>query len=101
MLTQVKCLVEKPPMMDKPRIFRIQDETLGLDLNKVVCARTFNGKILMSSIEDCEVEMEMEMDSKLVDLFFDGGFQITTILTYELKEMLFTEHKEGDENTWN
>ena len=99
MLTQVKCLVEKPPMMDKPRIFRIQDETLGLDLNKVVYARTFNGKILMSSIGDCEVEMEM--DSKLVDLFFDGGFQIATILTNELKELLFTEHKEGDENTWN
>ena len=112
MLTPITCLDETVSMVPgKPREFRIEkDETMGIDPDKAIAARTFTGVLLKEPIDDDDDNQQTDGQScKFIEVFYEGGINITTLFTEELQKQLFknvqTEtnkpNKGRDPNTFN
>ena len=93
MLTPITCLKEiVSAVPDTPRQFQIdKEELMGIDPTKAIAARTFAG-VLLKSDDDSRTDGEL---CKFIEVFYEGGVHITTVLTDELKELLFRLPKEG------
>lgn len=92
MLTQVQCLSEIGTQIpNNQRRFHVENELMGIDPSKVVVARTFTGNLLLP-VDGKGLETEVEQ--KLIELYYEGGVYTTTVLTDELKGLLFKETKE-------
>ena len=93
MLMQVECLEEMiSSVPNAKRRFHVIDEIMGIDPHSAIGARTFTGTILAGKIDQ---DFEKESPCHMVDLFYQGGFSVTTILTDELMEVLFKKPLDG------
>ena len=83
MLTPITSLKEIVSMVpDTPRKFQInKDELMGIDPTKAIAARTFIG-VLIKSDDDIVTNGET---CKFVEVFYEGGINITALLSDELK----------------
>ena len=81
---------------DTPRKFQInKDELMGIDPTKAIAARTFIG-VLVKSDDDIVTNGET---CNFIEVFYEGGINITTLLSDELKKLLFKDtSKELDDN---
>ena len=98
MLTPITSLKEIVSMVpDTPRKFQInKDELMGIDQTKAIAARTFIG-VLIKSDDDIVTNGET---CKFVEVFYEGGINITALLSDELKKLLFkdTSNELDDDN---
>ena len=96
-ITSLKKIVSMVP--DTPRKFQInKDELMGIDPTKAIAARTFIG-VLIKSDDDIVTNGET---CKFVEVFYEGGINITTLLSDELKKLLFKDtSKELDDDDNN
>ena len=93
MLMPVECVEEiASSIPNSKRRFRITDEITGIDPNETIAARTFQGSILSSKKGQ---ELDTESPCHMVDVFYQGGFTVTTILTDELTCALFRKPLDG------
>lgn len=93
MLTPIQCLNEIVSVVpNSERRFHVENELMGLDPEKAIAAQSFKGKLLVS--EDGQ-DYETETECRFIEVFYEGGVHITTVLTEELKELLFRLPKEG------
>ena len=100
MLTPITSLKEIVSMVpDTPRKFQInKDELMGIDHTKAIAARTFKG-VLIKSDDDIVTNGET---CNFVEVFYEGGINITTLLSAELKKLLFKDtSKELDDDDNN
>lgn len=101
MLTPTTSLNEIVSMVpDTPRKFQInKDELMGIDPTKAIAARTFTG-VLLKSDDDSRTDGEL---CKFIEVFYEGGVNITTLMSDELKKQLFKDDAgaKGDINSWN
>ena len=91
MLTPITCLNEIVSVVpDTPRQFQIvENETMGIDPDKAIAARTFTGILLKKPIDD-----DQQTDGascKFIEVFYEGGVNITTLFTEELQKQLFKD----------
>ena len=94
-ITSLKEIVSTVP--DTPRKFQInKDELMGIDPTKAIAARTFIG-VLIKSDDDIVTNGET---CKFVEVFYEGGINITALLSDELKKLLFkdTSNELDDDN---
>ena len=93
-ITSIKEIVSMVP--DTPRKFQInKDELMGIDPTKAIAARTFKG-VLIKSDDDIVTNGET---CNFVEVFYEGGINITTLLSDELKKLLFKDtSKELDDD---
>ena len=97
MLTPITSLNEIfSTVPDTPRKFQInKDELMGIDPTKAIAARTFKG-VLIKSDDDIVTNGET---CNFVEVFYEGGINITTLLSDELKKLLFKDtSKELDDD---
>ena len=97
MLTPITSLKEIVSMVpDTPRKFQInKDELMGIDPTKAIAARTFKG-VLIKSDDDIVTNGET---CNFIEVFYEGGINITTLLSDELKMLLFKDtSKELDDD---
>ena len=96
-ITSIKEIVSMVP--DTPRKFQInKDELMGIDPTKAIAARTFKG-VLIKSDDDIVTNGET---CNFVEVFYEGGINITTLLSDELKKLLFKDtSKELDDDDDN
>ena len=96
-ITSIKEIVSMVP--DTPRKFQInKDELMGIDPTKAIAARTFKG-VLIKSDDDIVTNGET---CNFVEVFYEGGINITTLLSDELKKLLFKDtSKELDDDDNN
>ena len=89
MLTPITCLKEiVSTVPDMPRQFQIDEEELmGIDPTKAIAARTFAG-VLLKSNDDTSTDGEL---CKFIEVFYEGGVNITTLMSDELKKQLFKD----------
>ena len=94
MLTPITSLKEIVSMVpDKPRQFQInENELMGIDPTKAIAARTFTGVLLMSD-DDSKTDGEL---CKFIEVFYEGGINITTLLSEELKKQLIKDTQTKD-----
>lgn len=93
MLMQVECLEEiVSSVPNTKRRFRITDEIMGIDPNTAIAAKTFQGSILSSKKGQDE---DTESPCHMVDVFYQGGITVSTILTDELTCALFRKSLDG------
>lgn len=93
MLMQVECLEEiVSSVPNTKRRYRITDEITGIDPNVAIAARTFQGSILSSKKGQ---DFDTESPCHMVDVFYQGGVTVTTILTDELMCALFRKPLDG------
>lgn len=93
MLMQVECLEEiVSSVPNTKRRYRITDEITGIDPNVAIAARTFQGSILSSKKGQ---DFDTESPCHMVDVFYQGGVTVTTILTDELTCALFRKPLDG------
>ena len=93
MLMPVECVEEiASSIPNSQRRFRITNEIVGIDPNETIAARTFQGSILSSKKGQ---ELDTESPCHMVDVFYQGGFTVTTILTDELTCALFRKPVDG------
>ena len=100
MLTPITSLKEIVSMVpDTPRKFQInKDELMGIDPTKAIAARTFKG-VLIKSDDDIVTNGETY---NFIEVFYEGGINITTLLSDELKKLLFKDtSKELDDDDNN
>ena len=100
MLTPITSLNEIfSTVPDTPRKFQInKDELMGIDPTKAIAARTFKG-VLIKSDDDIVTNGET---CNFVEVFYEGGINITTLLSDELKKLLFKDtSKELDDDDYN
>lgn len=120
MLTPITCLDETVSVVPgKPRQFQIDEAgTMGIDPDKAIAARTFTG-ILLKKPGDNQTD---GTPCKFIEVFYEGGVNITTLFTEELKKQLFKDvhpaadkpqepdtanpynpfnRRKGDINSWN
>ena len=100
MLTPITSLNEIfSTVPDTPRKFQInKDELMGIDPTKAIAARTFKG-VLIKSDDDIVTNGET---CNFVEVFYEGGINITTLLSDELKKLLFKDtSKELDDDDNN
>ena len=101
MLTPTTSLNEIVSMVpDTPRKFQInKDELMGIDPTKAIAARTFTG-VLLKSEDDSRTDGEL---CKFIEVFYEGGINITTLFTEEIGKQLFKDDAgaKGDINSWN
>ena len=87
MLTPVQCLNEiVSAVPNAERRFHVENELMGLDPAKAIAAQSFKGKILVS--EEGQ-DYETEKECRFIEVFFEGGVHITTMLTDGIKDKLF------------
>ena len=93
-ITSLKEIVSTVP--DTPRKFQInKDELMGIDPTKAIAARTFKG-VLIKSDDDIVTNGET---CNFIEVFYEGGINITTLLSDELKKLLFKDNsKELDDD---
>ena len=93
-ITSIKEIVSMVP--DTPRKFQInKDELMGIDPTKAIAARTFKG-VLIKSNDDIVTNEET---CNFIEVFYEGGINITTLLSAELKKLLFKDtSKELDDD---
>ena len=94
-ITSLKEIVSTVP--DTPRKFQInKDELMDIDPTKAIAARTFIG-VLIKSDDDIVTNGET---CKFVEVFYEGGINITALLSDELKKLLFkdTSNELDDDN---
>ena len=90
-ITSLKEIVSTVP--DTPRKFQInKDELMGIDPTKAIAARTFIG-VLIKSDDDIVTNGET---CNFVEVFYEGGINITTLLSDELKKLLFKDIEAKD-----
>ena len=96
-ITSIKEIVSMVP--DTPRKFQInKDELMGIDPTKAIAARTFKG-VLIRSDDDIVTNGET---CNFIEVFYEGGINITTLLSDELKKLLFKDtSKELDDDDNN
>ena len=96
-ITSIKEIVSMVP--DTPRKFQInKDELMGIDPTKAIAARTFKG-VLIKSDDDIVTNGET---CNFIEVFYEGGINITTLLSDELKKLLFKDtSKELDDDDNN
>ena len=96
-ITSIKEIVSTVP--DTPRKFQInKDELMGIDPTKAIAARTFKG-VLIKSDDDIVTNGET---CNFIEVFYEGGINITTLLSDELKKLLFKDTpKELDDDDNN
>ena len=96
-ITSIKEIVSTVP--DTPRKFQInKDELMGIDPTKAIAARTFKS-VLIKSDDDIVTNGET---CNFVEVFYEGGINITTLLSDELKKLLFKDTpKELDDDDNN
>ena len=89
MLTPITCLKEiVSTVPNMPRQFQIDEEELmGIDPTKAIAARTFTG-VLLKSDDDSITDGEL---CKFIEVFYEGGVNITTLMSDELKKQLFKD----------
>ena len=94
MLTPITCLKEiVSAVPDTLRQFQIDEEELmGIDPTKAIAARTFAG-VLLKSDDDSRTDGEL---CKFIEVFYEGGVNITTLMSEELKKQLFKDVKAAD-----
>ena len=93
MLMPVECVEEiASSIPNSNRRFRIMNEIVGIDPNVAIAARTFQGSILSSKKGQ---DFDTESPCHMVDVFYQGGFTVTTILTDELTCALFRKPLDG------
>ena len=69
---------------------------MGIDTTKAIVARTFKG-VLIKSDDDIVTNGET---CNFVEVFYEGGINITTLLSDELKKLLFKDtSKELDDDS--
>lgn len=97
MLTPITCLKEIISVVpDRPRQFQIDEEELmGIDPTKAIAARTFTG-VLLKSNDDSSTDGEL---CKFIEVFYEAGVNITTLLSEELKKQLFKDMQTKDKPT--
>ena len=95
MLTPITCLNEIVSVVPgNPRQFYIEkDETMGIDPGKAIAARTFTGVLLKGPSDDADDHQTDGQSGKFIEVFYEGGVNITTLFTEELKKQLFKEKK--------
>lgn len=87
MLTQIQCLEEIVTCIpNSKRRFHIVNELMGIDLDKSIGARTFDGVVLVAKSGQ---DYESETDYKMVEVFYPGGTTITTIFDNDINRLLF------------
>ena len=93
-ITSIKEIVSMVP--DTPRKFQInKDELMGIDPTKAIAARTFKG-VLIKSNDDIVTNEET---CNFIEVFYEGDIIITTLLSDELKKLLFKDtSKELDDD---
>ena len=85
-ITSIKEIVSMVP--DTPRKFQInKDELMGIDPTKAIAARTFKG-VLIKSNDDIVTNEET---CNFIEVFYEGDINITTLLSDELKKLLFKD----------
>ena len=90
-ITSIKEIVSMVP--DTPRKFQInKDELMGIDPTKAIAARTFKG-VLIKSNDDIVTNEET---CNFIEVFYEGGINITTLLSDELKKLLFKDTEAKD-----
>ena len=90
-ITSIKEIVSMVP--DTPRKFQInKDELMGIDPTKAIAARTFKG-VLIKSNDDIVTNEET---CNFIDVFYEGDIIITTLLSDELKKLLFKDTEAKD-----
>ena len=79
-----------------PSKFQInKDELMGIDPTKAIAARTFKG-VLIKSNDDIVTNEET---CNFIEVFYEGDIIITTLLSDELKKLLFKDtSKELDDD---
>ena len=84
MLTPIQCLSEIASSIPNavPRFHILDDEICGIDLDKVLGAKSFKGIVVPS-------DGKQECLQRMVELYLEGGFHETTILTKQLETQLF------------
>ena len=93
MLMQVECLEEiVSSVPNSKRRFHVTNEIVGIDPNETIAARTFQGTVLAGKVDQ---NFETESPCHMVDVFYQGGFCVTTILTDELMGVLFRKPVDG------
>ena len=97
MLTPITCLNEIVSVVPgNPRQFWIdENETMGIDPDKAIAARTFTGVLLKEPIDDDNQQTDGE-SCKFIEVFYQSGVNITTLFTEELKKQLFKDVKAAD-----
>ena len=65
---------------------------MGIDPTKAIAARTFKG-VLIKSDDDIVTNGET---CNFVEVFYEGGINITTLLSDELKKLLFKDAETKD-----
>lgn len=90
MLTPITCLNEIVSVVPgNPRQFWIEEtETMGIDPDKAMAARTFTGILLKGPIDDEDNQTDGQ-SCKFIEVFYQSGVNITTLFTDELKKQLF------------
>lgn len=93
MLTPITCLNEIVSVVPgNPRQFWIdENETMGIDPDKAIAARTFTGVLLKKPIEDADDQQIDGESCKFIEVFYEGGINITTLFTDELRKQLFKD----------
>lgn len=93
MLTPITCLNEIVSVVPgNPRQFWIdENETMGIDPDKAIAARTFTGVLLKKPIEDADDQQTDGESCKFIEVFYEGGINITTLFTDELRKQLFKD----------
>ena len=93
MLTPITCLNEIVSMVPgNPRQFWIdENETMGIDPDKAIAARTFTGVLLKEPIDDDDADNQQTdgQSCKFIEVFYQSGVNITTLFTEELQKQLF------------
>ena len=90
-ITSIKEIVSMVP--DTPRKFQInKDELMGIDPTKAIAARTFKG-VLIKSNDDIVTNEET---CNFIEVFYGGDIIITTLLSDELKKLLFKDTEAKD-----
>jgi len=75
-----------PQSDENPRRFNVISHQLMLvDLDKVLAARTFNGMLVYPSEDEASAFQDT---ATLVDLWFEGGFSITTVFDGSVRDKL-------------
>ena len=89
MLTPITCLDEIVSVVPgNPRQFQIDENaTMGIDPDKAMAARTFTGVLLKKSDDDNQ--QTDGQSCKFLEVFYQGGVNITTLFTEELQKQLF------------